>query len=353
MDSETNMTKSTKILLISFVAILLVLFFLAPVLQPFYIAVIFAYLSNPFVDWLEKIKLPRILAVIIVFVIILSLIALLCLFLIPLLIEQINLLVRKLPMVFDWFQNQVIPWMNHLLGDGFRFNMDQIKITVMSELKNNQNVIAKILATVTSSGFSIIVGFFQLILIPIVTFYLLRDWHILLMNIRRVIPRSIEPTVVLLVSKYNAVLRAFIKGQLLVVLILGFIYTLGLWLVGLQFAVLIGVSAGLLNIVPYLGFTIGLVAALIAAYYQYQSFFSLISVIIVFLVGQSIESMLLTPILVGDSIGLHPIAVIFAVLIGGYLFGMLGALIALPTAAAIMVLARFGLQKYYKSPLYY
>lgn len=349
------MTNFSKVvfLVASFFILVLLLFFLAPVLQPFYLAMIFAYLSNPVVDKLQEIKIPRILAVIIVFVIILSLLALLSLFLIPLLIDQINLLLHKLPLLIDWIQIKAIPWINHLLGGGSQFNMEQLKVTVMSELKNNQNMIAKIVATITSSSFSIIIGIFQLLLIPIVTFYLLRDWHVLLENMRKVIPRSIEPTVVLLFSKYDAVLRAFLKGQLLVMLILGCIYTIGLWIVGLQFAILIGVSAGLLNIVPYLGFSVGLISALFAAYYQYQSLLSLLSVSIVFLLGQSIESTLLTPILVGDSIGLHPVAVIFAVLTGGYFFGIIGALIALPTAAAIMVLARFGLQKYYSSPLYY
>lgn len=340
-----------SLLLIAIIVIAL-LIVLGPVLQPFYIAAIIAYLSNPLVDRLQKWRVPRILGVIIVFVFMISLFVILGFILIPLITEQINLLINKLPLFFNWLQSTALPWINQKLGNSMQLNMQNLNVAVMEGIRNNQDIVGKILTTITSSSFTLIAILFQFMLIPVVTFYLLRDWNKLLNNFRRILPRKIEPTVTVLARRYNNVLRAFLRGQLLVMLILGFIYFLGLWIIGLQFALLIGMIAGLLSIVPYLGFITGLICALIAAYYQFHTLNSLMGVLLVFISGQCIESMLLTPLLVGDSIGLHPVAVIFAVLTGGYFFGFIGALIALPVAAAIMVLMRFGLTKYYRSSLY-
>lgn len=343
-----------KVYLVLTVLILIFLIYLfAPILQPFFIAALIAYLSNPLVDKLQRYKIPRILGVIIVFLLMLSLLTLLGLFLVPLIIDQINLLIHKLPGVIQWLEMTAIPWINSKVGNVVQLNMENFNRALMEGIKNHQDVIGKVFTTITSSGFTIVGILFQMLLIPVVTFYLLRDWNKLIVNIRHILPRRIEPTVVLLAKRYNEVLRAFLKGQLLVIIILGFIYTTGLWIVGLQFAVLIGVAAGLLNIVPYLGFTIGIISALLAAYYQFHDLNHLIYVTLVFVIGQGTESMLLTPLLVGDSIGLHPVAVIFSVLTGGYFLGLIGALIALPVAAAIMVLIRYSLAKYYRSSLYH
>lgn len=352
MDTKIQIVLPRVYLWLMTIALVFLLYLFAPVLKPFFIAALIAYLSNPVVDKLEQFKIPRILGVIIVFLLMLSLMTLIALFLIPLITDQINLLIHKLPIMIEWVQKTAIPWVNAKLGDGLDLKMENINRAVVEGLKAHQDMIGKIITTVTSSGFTIITVLFQTILVPVVTFYLLRDWNHLNHNLRHILPRRIEPTVVMLTKKYDEVLKSFLRGQLLVIIILGGIYTTGLWLVGLQFAILIGLMAGLLNIVPYLGFSVGLITGLIAAYYQFQDLTHLIYVLIVFMVGQSIESMLLTPLLVGDSIGLHPVAVIFAVLTGGYFFGLIGALIALPVAAAIMVLVRYGLTKYYKSTLY-
>lgn len=352
MPNRQQILFSKLSLLLIAIIVLALLIILGPVLQPFYIAAIIAYLSNPLVDRLQKWRIPRILGVVIVFCVMISLLVILGFIFIPLITEQINLLINKLPLFFNWLQHIALPWINLKLGNSMQLNMQNLNVAVMEGIRNHQDIVGKILTTITSSSFTLIAILFQLMLIPVVTFYLLRDWNTLLNNFRRILPRKIEPTVTVLARRYNNVLRAFLRGQLLVMLILGVIYFLGLWIIGLQFALLIGMIAGLLSIVPYLGFITGLVCALIAAYYQFHTLSSLVSVLVVFISGQCIESMLLTPLLVGDSIGLHPVAVIFAVLTGGYFFGFIGALIALPVAAAIMVLMRFGLTKYYRSSLY-
>jgi predicted PurR-regulated permease PerM len=206
--------------------------------------------------------------------------------------------------------------------------------------------------SVLHSGFALIEWVAHLVLIPVVTFYLLRDWDKVVKGVRELLPRSSEPTIVKLATECDDVLSAFFRGQLLVMLSLATIYSIGLSLVGLQVGLMIGLIAGLLSLVPYLGFIVGIVTASIVAYVQFGTLSSLFLVWLVFMVGQVIESTFLTPNLVGNRIGLHPVAVIFSVLAGGTLFGFFGVLLALPVAAVIMVLLRFFYQRYCNSRLY-
>jgi predicted PurR-regulated permease PerM len=172
-------------------------------------------------------------------------------------------------------------------------------------------------------------------------------------QLRNLLPRRIEPVIVGLARESDEVLGAFLRGQFVVMLALGGIYSLGLFIIGLDFSLLIGMLAGLVSFVPYLGLIVGIVVAGIAALIQFQEFWPLLPVIGVFGIGQLIEGMLLTPLLVGDRIGLHPVAVIFAVLVGGHLFGFFGVLLALPVAAIIMVLLRHTHDEYLNSVLYH
>jgi predicted PurR-regulated permease PerM len=185
-----------------------------------------------------------------------------------------------------------------------------------------------------------------------VTFYLLRDWDILMDRIRELLPRRAEPVVVELAKECDSTLGAFLRGQMTVMFALGVIYSLGLMLVGLDLALLLGMLAGLASVVPYMGFIVGIVAASIAAFFQFDGWFHLVAVWIVFGVGQMLEGMILTPLLVGDRIGLHPVAVIFAILAGGQLAGFVGILIALPVAAVGAVLLRHAHASYKVSALY-
>jgi len=183
-------------------------------------------------------------------------------------------------------------------------------------------------------------------------FYLLRDWNVIIARVRALLPKRVEATVVLLFKQCDEVLGSFIRGQLLVILCLAALYSLGLSLVGLKMAVLIGMIAGVLSVVPYLGFAVGIISALLMALIQFQAPLPLLWVALVFGICQLIEGMFLTPVLVGDKIGLHPVAVIFSVLAGGQLFGFLGVLLALPVAAIIMVLLRYVHAHYEQSELY-
>jgi predicted PurR-regulated permease PerM len=192
----------------------------------------------------------------------------------------------------------------------------------------------------------------KIALVPVLTFYFLRDWRSLLTNLQALLPRPLEPVILRLAKEADEVLGGFLRGQLSVMMSLGAIYATGLTLVGIQFGFLIGFVAGLVSFVPYLGAFIGVSAALIAAMVQYGDSTHLLLVLLVFGIGQMSESFLLTPWLVGDRIGLHPVAVIFSILAGGQLFGFLGVLLALPTAAVAMVGLRFAHQRYTESHLY-
>lgn len=328
-------------------------YILAPVLTPFVTAAILAYIADPLVDRLEARKLSRTLSVTIVFVV-LSLLAIVALIMfIPLLENQVTILAKKVPVYIDWIQQNAIPWLSQKLGmDETGLSLEQLKASSQDYWKTAGGIAAKIVATISRSGFALINVIANLLLIIVVTFYLLRDWDYLVERVHELLPRKSEPVISLLAKQSDEVLGAFLRGQLLVMLALAIVYTTGLMIIGLDLGLLIGMIAGLVSFVPYLGFIVGIVAALLAALFQFQELMPLLYVAIVFGIGQMLEGMLLTPLLVGDRIGLHPVAVIFAVLAGGQLFGFVGVLLALPVAAIIAVVLRYLHTEYKNSALY-
>ena len=256
------------------------------------------------------------------------------------------------PLALDWLQHVALPWVQTQFGleDGF-WQLDRLKAAFTAHLGSTTDVLGMILSRATASSLALLAWIGNLLLIPVVSFYLLRDWDLIMLKLRSLLPRA--GMVVRLMSECHEVIGAFLRGQLLVMLALAIIYASGLMLVGLELGLLIGVLAGLASIVPYMGFVVGIGAAVIAALFQFGlAPYPLIGVAVVFTVGQMLEGMLLTPLLVGDRIGLHPVAVIFAVLAGGQLFGFTGVLLALPVAAVIMVLLRHVHDLYKLSDLY-
>jgi predicted PurR-regulated permease PerM len=205
---------------------------------------------------------------------------------------------------------------------------------------------------VSRSGFAIVGWVLNLVIIPVAAFYLLRDWNIVVDRIHALIPRSVEPVVVRLARESDETLGGFLRGQLSVMIVLGVIYGVGLWAAGISVGPLIGMIAGLISFVPYLGAIVGVAMGIIAALVQYQDWFHVGLVLAVFAVGQTLEGYVLVPKLVGDKIGLHPVAVMFAILAGGELFGFVGVLLALPIAAVAMVLLRYAYERYTQSEMY-
>ena len=328
----------------------ILIYLLAPVLTPFMAAAVLAYIGDPLVDRLEARKLSRTVSVTLVFLI-LSLVALaLLLILVPMLERQFILLGSRLPLYLDTLQQKVLPSLSAYLGvDNATFDLATLKNLVREQWGGT---VKGAFALLSRSGMTLLAWGANMMLIPVVTFYLLRDWDILVARIHELIPRRAEAVVARLARASDEVLGAFLRGQLLVMLALGSIYSVGLSLVGLELALLIGMLAGLVSFVPYLGFIVGIAAAGVAALMQYQELMPLLYIAGVFMLGQAAEGMLLTPLLVGDKIGLHPVAVIFAVLAGGQLFGFVGILLALPVAAVVMVLLRYTHEQYVGSSLY-
>jgi predicted PurR-regulated permease PerM len=334
------------------------LYRLAPVITPFAISAGLAYLGDPLVDRLERLKfirwpISRTVSVVLVFLLMIVVFGLVLLLIIPLLVEQVRHLVEKVPQITEWMFSEALPWVQSQLGlEPSSIDTDNLIAAARDYWKEAGTAALSVLGSVSRGGQAAINWLMNLVLIPVVTFYLLRDWDRLVEAIRQLLPRAVEPTVSGVMSEINEVLGAFIRGQLLVMVALGVIYALGLWAIGLDLAFIIGMGAGLLSIVPYLGAALGVVAAVIAALFQFGDLLHVLLVLVVFGVGQSLESMFLTPKLVGDRIGLHPVTVIFAVLAGGQLFGFLGILLALPAAAALNVLVRHLHQRYRSSELY-
>jgi predicted PurR-regulated permease PerM len=349
---NTDVSRRWQWLLIAAV-ILGLLWLLAPVLMPFVLAAMLAYLGDPLADRLERWRLNRTLAVSIVFAVMVLVLVGALLLLLPLIQRQIANLIQSLPRYVEWTRAMALPWLQqHLHLDPNVFDPESIVAAVKSHMGSVGGIVAATVARVSKSGLGIALWLTNLVLIPVVTFYLLRDWDVLVARIDRMLPRSIEPTVARLARESDHVLGAFVRGQLLVMLALGLIYGIGLSVIGLSVGPLIGMIAGILSFVPYLGFMVGLVAALIAALVQYGDWLHIGLVLVVFAVGPAAEGYVLVPRLVGGKIGLHPVAVIFAVLAGGHLFGFLGVLLALPAAAVIMVLLRYGYDRYRNSGLY-
>jgi predicted PurR-regulated permease PerM len=329
-------------------------YFLHPILTPFLIAVVLAYMADPLVDKLEAWGMSRTWGVVTVFTLFTLIFLALLLVLVPMLAKQLVRLYELAPQALDWIQHGAMPWVQSRLGlvDGF-WKFDKIKAAISEHMGQTTDIVSVVLAQATASSLALIGWLANLVLIPVVGFYLLRDWDVMMAKIRSLLPRGREERIVKLAGECHEVLGAFVRGQLLVMVALGMIYAAGLMLVGLELGLLIGVLAGLAAIVPYMGFTLGIVAALGAGLFQYGlDPYHLIGIGAVFMIGQALEGMVLTPLLVGDRIGLHPVAVIFAILAGGELFGFTGILIALPVAAVIMVLIRHVHDLYKKSDIY-
>lgn len=333
--------------------IVYLIWLLAPVLMPFAVAAMLAYLGDPLADRLERLGLNRNWAATIVFAVLLVVVVGVLLLLIPLIARQVENLIENLPRYGEWAQNVAWPWLQARLHlDPHTFDSDRLLAAIKAHIGSIGDVATTVLGKVSRSGLGVVMWMTNLVLIPVVAFYLLRDWDRLVATVDRMLPRSIQPTIAHLARESDKILGAFVRGQLLVMLALGVFYGAGLGLVGLSVGLLIGLVAGLLSFVPYLGFIIGFVAAIVAALVQYGDWTHVLLVCGVFMVGQLLEGYVLVPKLVGDKIGLHPVAVIFAVLAGGYLFGFLGVLLALPAASVIMVLLRYLLERYRLSELY-
>lgn len=333
-----------------------IVYLLMPVIAPFIAAFFLAYLMNPLVARMAKYNMPRWLTISIVFLGIIVGVGVGTWYLAPMVWQQLRYALDNVPAAITWVNNNALPWLEHNFNlDLERVNTDELSAAIMDYVQTNYsaNSVQQMVYRIAQSGLSIIHVGGLLVLIPIIAFYFLLDWNNMIRRLQLLIPRHYEPTVVQITRECHAVLGAFVKGQLLVMLLLGIVYAVGLQLIGIEVGLIIGLVAGLCSIIPYLGFAIGIIAAIAAALLQYGlDWVQLLLVLVVFMIGQAIEGYVLQPFLLGDKIGLSPVAVVFAVLAGAQLYGFIGMLVALPVAAVLVVLLRHAYQTYEGSVFY-
>lgn len=329
----------------------LLFYLLSPILTPFLFAAILAYICDPLVDKLEARKIPRTAGVVLTLFFLLVMLVALLLILVPLFERETQLFILHFPGYIDWFRAQTAPRL-HALGIDLQWDVAMLKDSLAAHWQSAGGMAVKVLPSLTSGGLALVGVFVNLVLVPVVLFYLLRDWDVMVARINEMVPRRWHARVADIARDIDQVLGEFLRGQILVMLLMSLYYACALWLVGLDYALPIGVVAGLLVFVPYLGMILGLTLATLAGAMQFQAIGGLFPVWIVFGVGQMLEGMVVTPWLVGKRIGLHPVAVIFALLAFGQLFGFFGILLALPASAALLVGLRELRRKYLDSSTY-
>ena len=330
----------------------LVLWLLSPILAPFLAAAILAYIFNPLVDKLGAKGVPRGLGTAVAVLALILAIALLLTIILPLFYKEIAQLIQQLPAFAEQVKTTFIPWINQKLGVAITLDPSSFRQFVTDNLQDAGGMAKKVFASVGVGGLAVVGVLINLLLIPVVLFYVLRDWHQLIANLDALIPRRFHGTASKLTREIDAILSEFLRGQLSVMVLMAVFYVTGLWLVGLSFALPVGLITGLLVFVPYLGSGTGLLLATVAAVMQFPSMTGILLVWLVFGIGQLLEGFVVTPWLVGDRIGLHPVVVIFALLAFGQVFGFFGLLLALPASAAIVVGLRHLQRNYSDSDLY-
>jgi len=334
------------------VAVILILFVLKDVLLPFVAGFALAYLLDPLADRLTRTGISRTLAALIILVGFTVLLIVIGATMAPLLADQFTALMRDLPGYFDRVQSVLIEqlgWLRGLLGG----ELPTVQGSVGQIVSQGANWLVTALSGLWAGGSALISVASLLVVTPVVAFYMLVDWDRMVNSIDSWLPLQSRDTIRALARDMNRAVAGFVRGQAIVCILLGVMYALGLTLVGLNFGLLIGLVAGIIGFIPYVGTLTGLLVGTGVAIAQFwPDYISIGGVLAVFAVGQFVEGNILQPNLVGRQVGLHPVWLMFALLAFGSLFGFVGLLLAVPLAAAIGVLIRFALARYKESVLY-
>src|SRR5512143_2268953 len=312
-------------------------YLLGPILTPFLAGALLAYIFDPLVKRLETRGLSRTAGTVIVIVLAgLALFALLLVAL-PLFQGQFAQLAQRVPAALDMLQTRFLPWLQQTLGITIDFNLAALQTWLTEKATQNG---ASWLPKLQTGALAIVGVLANLLLIPVVMFYLLKDWDVMVARVAALAPRPWMDAVTRVARAMDAVVGEFLRGQLSVMAALSLYYAIALWAVGLDYALPIGLLTGVLSFVPFLGFGLGVVLALLVALLQFSDWTGVAWVAGIYLAGQVLESYVITPRLVGERVGLHPVAVIFALAAFGQLFGFVGVLLAVPLAAVLLVALR-------------
>lgn len=335
----------------AFLALFLYIF--SSILLPFVAGLVLAYFLDPVADRLERLGLSRLLATIVILVLFIVTFALLLVILVPVLASQMSDFIARLPSYVARLQELIANPDSQWLKDFIGVDASVIRNSLDSLLQQGAGFLTTLLQSIWSSGKTLIDVVALFVVTPVVAFYMLLDWDRMVAKIDNLVPREHVQTIRAIARDMNKAIAGFVRGQGTVCLLLGVIYAVGLTVVGLNFGLLIGLFAGLISFIPYVGSLIGLLLALGVGLVQFwPEWGHILGVAIAFGIGQFIEGNILQPKLVGSSVGLHPVWLMFALFAFGSLMGFTGMLIAVPTAAAIGVLVRFVINRYQQSPLY-
>ena len=331
----------------------LVLWLLRDILLPFVAGMAIAYLLDPLANRIEKLGVHRAIAALLIVGMFALALALLGFLIVPILANQLSALIAKLPEYVGKLQAVVTDpnrlWLTKILGEGFLDSQQSAGELV----KQGIGWTAAFLASLWAGGRALVSIVSLFVVTPVVAFYFIYDWPRMVAAVDSWVPRPHQETVRALGREINAAIAGFVRGQSGVCLILGAYYAVALTLAGLNFGLLIGIVSGVITFIPYVGSLTGLLVGLSVAVAQFwPDYTSILIVLGIFLFGQTVEGNLLSPKLVGESVGLHPVWLIFALFAFAYLFGFVGLLLAVPLAAVFGVLARFALRQYLASPLY-
>ncbi len=330
-----------------------IIYLLRPILTPFVAAAILAYLCGPLMNWLSAHKVPRAIAALVVMFLLFGALVSFMLLLVPVVQREMEMFTARLPALIESLRVKIMPFLQQELHLDVAWDGEALRNLLTVQWQQGAGSMAdKMLPWLGGGSAALLNLLMNAILLPVVLFYLLRDWPVILGQIEELVPHRWNRLASQLATEANAVLSEFLHGQIVVMLVMSAFYVAGLWFAGLQFALPIGLVAGMLVFIPYVGMITGLVLATIAAATQFTSFGSMLLVWAVFGVGQLLEGMVVTPRLVGERIGLHPLTLIFALLAFGQLFGFFGVLLALPVSAVLLVGLRHARQHYLASPLY-
>ena len=335
--------------------IVLALWLLGSVLTPFVVAAVLAYALTPMVNKLDdmgKGRLPRVVAVIVVELLFIIAILSLLLLIVPIVAKEIPLMREQIPLLADSITTGLTPWLAQF---GIKVSLDigSLKTLALKYLNTNyEDVFGSLLSSIRLGGSVALAIVGNALLIPVALFYMLMDWDKFVARLLELVPPPMRSAFDSFTNEADSVLGQYLRGQMLVMLVMAAFYAIGLALFGLDLALPIGIFTGLAMFIPYLGFGIGLILAVLAGVLQFASIKAIVMVAVVYGIGQVVESLYLTPRMVGERIGLHPLAVIFALLAFGQVFGFVGVLIALPLSAVLLVAIRRIMQRYLTSKLY-
>lgn len=352
-ESTTSLLQKETLLWAAIVvAFGVLIYILAPVLTPFLIAAILGYILNPGVDWLHRrAKVPRWIGTTLMVLVLFAVAVFLILIIVPVLQKEFIQARDKVPELVTKMQMGLAPRLSEWFGVDVQFSAQSVRDFV-GEHFAVESFATSALAYLKVGGAAAIAWFATAFLVPIVLFYLLIDWHQVWSRMARAIPRGLHARISGMAGEIDHVLGRFLRGQLMLMVTLAAYYSCALWIARFDIALPVGLITGLLVFIPYAGFAIGLVLALLAALLQFGNLYGFLAVALIYGVGQVLETMVLTPRLVGESIGLHPLTVIFALLAFGELFGFFGILLALPISAILAVALRHGWAHYVESDFY-